>query len=748
MAHAQGTSVRIQRLTSLIAICAVAISVGFSFGRILQGTGATYRMLAVALVSGVLAWATERRGMLVATLVSAAGLVLAVTWLVASSTAWLALPTTETVRTVGTLATQVGGQAREYVSPAPMTPALVLAGVVAVWAAMFSCYALAFRAQSPLLGLIPPLALIVFADSVLEEFIRPLYGVGFLVAALAVLFADSLRRLQGWGVVWNPTGNRDRLLPIASRNARRLGLAALGLAIIAPALMPGFGTKSVFSLSSINSDGKIRLSPLVSMGAQLRAAEDGENPELFRVATDEPSYWRMEVLDTYSGSTWEATPDDGVPVTSGVPIPGLVQGRTEVVQTVTILADGAYPWLPAAATPTLITTDKSVSWHPESLSLQTDDWPDAGQSYVVTSMRSDPTAGDLRAAGTDKTQTAMMALPDGIPSVVADTAHEWTDGLGTDFDKVMAIQSQLQTFSYDTDPGLSDDPESLADFLEVTKRGFCQQFASAMAVMLRELGIPARLALGFTPGTSSTTDGVTSFTARALQYHAWVEVPFKGSGWLPFDPTPKFNGDPSASYLPKSLANDPTCLVPSRGCTETGGHPDDHIRRPTKDPELDVLNNGIGGDLGSDAAAPTQRRPIGALLAVALALLALIAIGVPVRRSYARRRRLRAAKEPRELIVATYDVFADRAADLGWPKGQGETPREFGDRLRELDVLDDAHRDRVVSLTSTVVRAAYSRAEPGDEAPGSAQSDADAILDALRHSTPWRQRLRGIYARD
>ena len=78
---------------------------------------------------------------------------LAVTWLAAPQTTWYGLPTSDTLRTLGTLATQVGGQAREYVSPAPpMTPALVLAGTIAVWAAVFSCYALAFRAQSPLLG--------------------------------------------------------------------------------------------------------------------------------------------------------------------------------------------------------------------------------------------------------------------------------------------------------------------------------------------------------------------------------------------------------------------------------------------------------------------------------------------------------------------------------------------------------------------------------------------------------------------
>ena len=126
MAHPSSTTTRVQRLSGLGAIALVAIAVGFAFGRILVGHGATYRMLAVGLASGAIAWATERNGMLLATLASACALLLALAWLVAPATTWYGLPTVETLRTLGTLATQVGAQAREYVSPAPATPALVM----------------------------------------------------------------------------------------------------------------------------------------------------------------------------------------------------------------------------------------------------------------------------------------------------------------------------------------------------------------------------------------------------------------------------------------------------------------------------------------------------------------------------------------------------------------------------------------------------------------------------------------------
>ena len=177
----------------------MAIAIGAAFGRILQGHVPTYRLIAVGVTAGTIAWATERRGMLLATTVSFVGLFLALAWLLAPQTTWFGAPTLETVRTMGSLAGQVGWQARQYGSPAPATPPLVLAGVVAVWASIFSCYALAFRAQSPILSLLPPLALVAFADGVLDQFVRPIFGVAFLVAALAVLFADSLRRIRSWG---------------------------------------------------------------------------------------------------------------------------------------------------------------------------------------------------------------------------------------------------------------------------------------------------------------------------------------------------------------------------------------------------------------------------------------------------------------------------------------------------------------------------------------------------------------------
>ena len=746
MRHTAGTSMRLQRLSALVAIALVAIAVGFAFGRILDGPGATYRMITVGLASGVLAWATERRGMLIATLVSAAALLLTVTWLAVPRTTWLALPTATSVRSLASLAALVGVQARQYVSPAPATPSLVMAGAVAVWAAVFSCYALAFRAQSPLLALVPPLALVVFADSVLDDAIKPVYGVLFLIAALAVLFADSLRRIRAWGPVWSPIAGRDRLLPVAGRDARWVGASALVVAMLAPLLVPGFGTTSLLDISRFG-DHRVSVSPLVRMGSVL--TDPKNDVPFFEVQVTPPgrhSYWRMESLDSFDGNTWEALPDDGTAaqVQNGA-IPTTPEAGQSVTQTFTMLDDLGYSWLVSGGNePTHISIGHDVSWHPASSSLTMDGWPNDGESYTVTSTYTNPTPHELRVADVGPIDPLDLYLPTdptmAVPASVTNAALRWTARADTRYDEVMAIMRHLQQshgFSYDPTVDLQDDSQALADFLH-ERKGFCQQFAGLMAVMLRYLGIPARLGLGFTQGTS-TSPG--TYVVNGQDYHTWVEVPFNGFGYVTFDPTPGFADLSSTSYATvTTVPKIKPCKPGTPRCgTGPGGGPRVHPK------PIGGEGGNPGTQVGSGGQATTRPaigKPEIALAAVAVAFL--LALAIPLVRGLRRRRRLQAANDPRTLILATYDVFADRARELGVGRAPGDTLAEFRERLVATDRLSEADRP-LVRMTAEVERAAYS-AEPPDEATAQEVSrDADVVLRALKSTTSFRHRVWGLY---
>ena len=126
----------------------------------------------------------------------------------------------------------------------------------------------------------------------------------------------------------------------------------------------------------------------------------------------------------------------------------------------------------------------------------------------------------------------------------------------------------------------------------------------------------------------------------------------------------------------------------------------------------------------------------------------IVATAIPVLREARRRRRLRAAREPRQLILTTYDVFGERAAELGWPRGPGETPREYRTRLGTMEGLDDDARTSLDRMTTAVVEAAYAPGSPATTASMETTADASTVLSALRHSTSWRERFVGLYRRD
>lgn len=142
-----------------------------------------------------------------------------------------------------------------------------------------------------------------------------------------------------------------------------------------------------------------------------------------------------------------------------------------------------------------------------------------------------------------------LQLPDTITQRTRDLAHELTDDLPTTYDKVIAIRDHL-LYSYPYDyfpPPMIPNSDAVDQFLFVDKRGFCEMYVSAMIVMLRELDIPARFIVGYGSGNYNAFTGY--YEVRANHAHSWVEVYFADYGWIPFDPTPGWEGDPQSGAV-------------------------------------------------------------------------------------------------------------------------------------------------------------------------------------------------------
>jgi transglutaminase-like putative cysteine protease len=740
MAQPGGTSARAQRLIGLAATLLLAVTTALAFSRVFVGTRATLVLLATAIASAAIAVALERRGLALATTASAAGAALAVGLTVFRDTTWYGLPTSETLAAALDAAGVVGEQARIQVAPAEPIAPLLLAAVVSLWAALFSAHALAFRAGSPLLGLVPPVALVAFADSVLERSQRPMYGLAFLAAALLVVFADGLSRVQGWGPVWS--SSRSGVAAIAGRGARRLAFAALAAGLIAPIVVPGFGSRAVIDLGTSPEDG-IAIDPFVSVQSQLKR----ERPvDILSVSSPRPTYLRLLALPTFDGSGWRHDPDrTGSPVPSDGAIGGpALLGPTDLV-TIDVLSDLNMPWLPAPYPAEAIRADREVSYDLETGTAVTQPL-DAGASYEVDAAFVTATADDLRVIpdqpGFGSPAPAgdpYLALPPGLPEEIRAKALEWTSGRTTVFDRALAIQERLRRFRYNPDATFGSGPEAILTFLNETREGFCQQFAASMAVMLRTLGIPSRVVVGFTSGPAVNGRWVVT-SDRA---HAWVEVRFPGVGWMPFEPTPNRQNPTVIAYT--QAAGGPGGGGPDAGAGGAAADPARPNRIEIRERATGFRGENPGATGGFEAPSPASgvSSRIWLLLALALAGVALLLVP-PLRALRWRLRMRRAAAEPRRLILLTFERFTDLASGVGLGRGPGETFDEYRRRVLESGHLSDGHLDR---LTAIATSAAYSPRAPDARDAGRATEAAGTALTEIRRAVGPARWVSGLYRR-
>jgi transglutaminase-like putative cysteine protease len=747
-----------------VATALLAAATAVAFGRVFATGSATVKLLVTALASAVVAAAFERRNLLLATVVSAALMVVAVGALVLPWTTWHGLPTLTTLKVMGDSAALVGQQARIQVAPTPPLPPLMLAAVTAIWAAIFSAHALAFRASSPLLSLLPPVALLAFADTVLEESFRPGFGLLFLAAALVVVFVDGLRRVQRWGPLWSRPGTRRRLSPATTRGAGRVAAGALAVATLAPLFLPGIGTKAVIDLSSTPGTDVLRIDPQVAIASALKATSRAT--PVFSVKTDHASYYRMLALDSFDGNAWSASdPSAAGAVSSGQALAPLAPGAPTIHQAFSIQATQplSLPGVPVAFPPVSVTIpDQSLSYDDSLQSVYLSGDLQQGTTYQATSLLQQPSPTDLEAyrLPPEITLRRWLALPnDSETARITDIAKSWTQGAVTPYEKVLAILSHLSTtegFRYDTSINQGDDTLTLLKFLTDTQAGFCQQFASAMAVLLRSVGIPARVAMGFTQGRFDAANDRWTITSKDA--HSWVEVNFGTYGWLAFEPTPGRANPVSFGYADVTAAN---CRLQNPGdtsCDAGGpasvGPPRGEVTGGTRIPQAGVLGNREaffgpsarghprGGGLGGAGSrrSPSQVRLLAGLaLLIGLLLVALI----PPARALRRRLRLqRASGEARRKILVTYDVFTERAAELGLARHSGETPNEYRRRLASSASRSNGELEALTRLT---IRAAYAQGDPGAGDADEASRAAAGAIRQLRKGTSVRRRVVGAW---
>ena len=264
---------------------------------------------------------------------------------------------------------------------------------------------------------------------------------------------------------------------------------------------------------------------------------------LLRVPVHSPLLWRGSIYTTYTGTSWLADPnqkfgflrgsDPAVPPRPTDPPP---VGRIEVDRAQFVPGiNSSLVWAPGV--PLRIHGDggaiQGLGINPANLRIV---GAQNISGYAVTSAVATTSPARLRAAtGPDVVGDQWTELPAELPASVSALAHQITANATTRFQQVSELEAYLRVHERYTlnSPVPGSGQDAVADFLFRDHTGFCEQFASAEAVMLRTLGVPARVVSGLAYGTPQ---GRTRLLTAA-DAHAWVEVYYPGIGWSPTDPT-------------------------------------------------------------------------------------------------------------------------------------------------------------------------------------------------------------------
>ncbi len=278
---------------------------------------------------------------------------------------------------------------------------------------------------------------------------------------------------------------------------------------------------------------------------------------LFKVkpGVEAPAYWRFTAYDHYSGFTWTQSVTDTTPAIVKEPTQQPVFNVEVPLGAVnpTVTARLTLP-VPEGGAITRLQPSQNLSYS----QLQRDAYDGYVLSFQVvtpssyeavaymteaTDQELDPEA--LRSASFDEIPSDVARLylqvPGGEPQVVAETAAQLRVGSSSVLEQAIAVERfLLENFTYGGSLERAQPGEDLVAYLLRTKSGVCRHFATAMAILSRRLGVPARVVVGAlnTPLTTYLDRGGNERYFLGASLHAWVEVYVPRAGWLPFDPTP------------------------------------------------------------------------------------------------------------------------------------------------------------------------------------------------------------------
>jgi transglutaminase-like putative cysteine protease len=721
----------------------------------------TMMMVLVVMAGGLLGrrLTASKTGVVLVQLVV---VVLAAGWIYGRGHLWYGLPTVDLVLAFNNLLVEARETIQNYSAPAPSTRGIVLGIGLAIAVTGMVVDHLAVMRRSPALAGLPLLTAFLISASNSGSSLHPIYFVLAAAVWLVMMGRQGIASMRRWSTTAPLSGqsrsqlDRDGTLGFAALG-RTLGAVALAAAVALPVVMPHLPTRYLVdglgrSTDATGfSDGQIGLNTTLDLTRSLN--DRSLSPVLsYTTTAPTPTPLRVGVLTDYRGDEWlpdrsdvqlSRRPDVTLPAELGDDVP---RKRYRIS-----VGDSRLQAPQLAAPYPLLSGDlDGVAWGVDpqtkvarvnrSAESYTMDYADLAPSRALLEQ---PTTDRLTDVGRAE---ALRLERDSAPAVLA-LAEQVVPAGASRIEAAMAIQEHFRatsyTYSLDLPGPVKDEDGRLVQYDPIThflrtRTGYCVQFATGMVMLARASGIPARMAIGFLPGTLDK--GV--YTVRAADAHAWPELYFEGVGWLRFEPTPAARSGQAPPYsLEQAQTTDPDAQPTDTPTTSATSAPrrDGGANDPGAQDELNPTTTTDTGVLS--AWWSSGQLTLWGWLLLGLVVGVLGTVAVPLAARIRLRRRLHEAPDDAGRVEVEWQAMVERIGDLGVIAPRGSTPRQAGRFFQREAYLEGPESASLRRVVDTVERSRY--APPGTTLVD-IREDTERVVRAVSGVRRRRDRLRAL----
>lgn len=624
-----------------------------------------------------------------------------------------------------------------YAAPAPATPGITFALLLLIPVAAVLVDALSVTFRMPAAAGLPLLGVFLMSTSNTGGSLNPVYFVLLAAAWLMMLARGGLQQMRRWSSAEAYSRTPERLedrfgLTGYASVARWMGLSTLVLALLLPALIPHLPPRYLTDGLARSQGARHATTGTVgftdSLDLTLDLNSTNQTPVLhYTTADPTPPPVRVLTMSLYSDGSWvRADPAREVDGRNGATLDrpaGMSPDLKPQTLKATFTTNGVEPPYVGVQSPLAEADFGRTTWtyDPASTEARVQTRP---QRYETSYLELPATARPTQDHQVNPPVPEVdLRLDPRSRNVVTQTAQDVVGARDSDFDKAIKIQTWLRdpvrfTYSLTLAPTRNDSSgrplDPISNFL-ATRQGYCTQFATTMVMMARSQGIPARVAVGFLPGTQDASGGYQVVAADA---HAWPELYFPGLGWTRFEPTPGSRSGPVPDYADVT------------GALSTGNaNQEPSVRSSRQAPTAD--SSSAPASAAPVAASSSGRSPLWSLSTLGWVLLVLAiggagAVVLPLLARWRREQYLHSTAHDHDRVEGEWRALQSRLHDLGIDAPASRTPRQLERYYRQHTTLAGEGRAALHHAVQTLEASRY--APPSDH-PRSIQADSEQIVD-------------------